>query len=173
MSIEVTPDQMDRFIESIRAIDELDIDPSVMGILIRVGRIHDIVNNILEQAIRASSVRHKKDHDLLVALLQADRPLRNNQLQSLLHLTSPSVSQRVSRLIKAGLIDRKSVPGDTRANQLTLTSLGKAETISNISRSLEVQHRLVAAALTVEQQGELSDLLRKLAVSLGDAPLHT
>ena len=164
------PDQMDIFIESIDAIDEVDADAAVMGVLIRLGRIHAIADNLLEQSIRTSSVRHKKDHDLLVTLLQADRPLRNNQLQALLHLTSPSVSQRIARLMDTGLVQRKPVPNDTRANQLTLTPLGRAETMTNITRSLKIQRRLLDAALTTDEQAQLAALLRTLAISLGDTP---
>jgi len=163
-------DRIDLLISALRNIPDLGIDPQPMGILIRLARIAEVVDKILEGVIQGELVRHKKDHDLLVALLQSRRPLRNKDLEPLLNLKTPSVSQRVNRLVEAGLVLRVPVEHDSRANQLTLTDLGRSTTIKNIERAVSTQQALLHSALTAEQIAVLETLLRDLNLSLGDAP---
>jgi len=163
-------DRIDLLVSSLDRIEGLDVDLAPMHVMIRMARVYEVVEQRLKSVVSSEYVRHKKDHDLLVMLLQAEAPLTNRQLQRVLRLTPASVSQRVARLERAGLIHRARAPADTRSNFLTLTSLGRDVTVAGVQRSVNRQRSMIESALEPAEVAELVRLLRKLNLSLEDVP---
>ncbi|MFY9719469.1 MAG: MarR family transcriptional regulator, partial [Candidatus Cybelea sp.] len=82
-------------------------------------------------------------------------------------LTSGAMTNRIDRLEAAGLVARRPDPDDRRGTLVRLTPKGKALIDAATSKHVANEERLLSA-LTVREQQQLTELLRKLLVGLGD-----
>ncbi|MCA3596363.1 MAG: MarR family transcriptional regulator [Methylobacterium sp.] len=61
----------------------------------------------------------------LLSTLTEDEGITQRDLAERLYVTKGNVSGLVDRLVEAGLVDRKPIPGDRRSHALHLTSEGR------------------------------------------------
>jgi DNA-binding MarR family transcriptional regulator len=78
------------------------------------------------------------------------------------------MTNRLHRLERAGLIERRPDPGDGRGRLVRLTARGRRLVDEIAPLHLENEERLLAS-LTREDRGALEDLLRRLVRSLEEA----
>jgi DNA-binding MarR family transcriptional regulator len=84
-------------------------------------------------------------------------------------LTSGAMTNRIDRLEEAGLVTRRPDPDDRRGTLVRLTPKGKALIDAATTKHVVNEERLLSA-LTVREQQQLTELLRKLLIGLGDQP---
>ena len=84
-------------------------------------------------------------------------------------ISSGGLTDRLSRLEKAGLIERVAAEKDGRSLPVQLTAEGRARAEAAFREDMAVEARLLDA-LTEDEQSRLSQLLSKLAGSLAAAP---
>jgi DNA-binding MarR family transcriptional regulator len=82
-------------------------------------------------------------------------------------LTSGAITNRIDRLEAKGLVARAASAEDRRVVRVKLTSAGRARIDELLPLHIANEQR-VLAALDPQARGELADLLRTLAESLGD-----
>ncbi|CAN1492577.1 MarR Transcriptional regulators [Rhabdaerophilaceae bacterium] len=91
--------------------------------------------------------------DLLSTLTEAEG-ITQRDLAERLYVTKGNVSGLVDRLVEAGYVDRRSIPGDRRSHALHLTSEG-----AKVARQgMEIQKAFVEETLGQLEQADL-DLL--------------
>lgn len=147
-----------------------DVDTRGMAVL---GRARWITLAV-RPAIEAVFARHGLDtgeFDVLSSLLRAGTPyrLRPTELYRSLMISSGGLTDRLSRLEKAGLIERVAAEKDGRSLPVQLTAEGRARAEAAFREDMAVEGRLLDA-LTEEEQSRLAQLLSKLAGSLAAAP---
>ncbi len=143
-----------------------DLDFTPLGIVYRLGR----VRRLLEQRMAEVYAKHgltAADFLVVVTLRRSGAPYRMPQarLTDALGLTSGTVSLRLDRLAKAGVVTRAPDPDDRRGSIITLAADGLRLFDSIAPEHLANEDRLLSA-LTGEQRGTLADLLRHLLISL-------
>jgi DNA-binding MarR family transcriptional regulator len=80
-------------------------------------------------------------------------------------ITSGGMTNRVDRLERAGLVERRSDPKDRRGKLIALTDAGKGVIDEMIGRHVANEERLLSV-LTKTEQETLNTLLRKLIAGL-------
>ncbi|MDX5379179.1 MAG: MarR family transcriptional regulator [Halomonas sp.] len=107
------------------------------------------------------------EFDVLATLRRSGPPYRlgPTQLFETLMISSGGMTSRLDRLEKAGWIARSPNPEDRRGTLVSLTDKGIALMEEMIPRHVENEARILAA-LSREEQQELSRLLDKLLVGL-------
>ncbi len=75
----------------------------------------------------------------LLSTLTEDEGITQRDLAERLYVTKGNVSGLVDRLVEAGLVDRKPIPGDRRSHALHLTTEGRRLA----AEGMEVQKRFI------------------------------
>jgi DNA-binding MarR family transcriptional regulator len=102
--------------------------------------------------------------ELLMRLRKAPEPheLPSTQLAREVSFSSGGLTKLADRLVQAGLVERRAVPGDRRVVLIGFTNKG-AEIVERVADTLvEMLARLLLDVLAPEQLGALSDQLRQL-----------
>lgn len=86
-------------------------------------------------------------------------------------LTPGSVTHRVDRLERAGLVRRTLDPADRRSILVELTPQG-LEIVERAVEAHAAAEEQAVSALTPDERERLARLLRKLLLSFGDTPLR-
>jgi len=125
-------------------------------------------------AIEGVFARHALDtgeFDVLSTLLRAGAPyrMRPTELFRSLMISSGGLTDRLSRLERAGLIERVAAEKDGRSLPVQLTEEGRRRAEAAFREDMAVEAELLAA-LDADEQQMLAGLLAKLASSLADAP---
>jgi DNA-binding MarR family transcriptional regulator len=94
--------------------------------------------------------------------------LSPTQLFREMMLTSGAMTNRIDRLEEAGLVSRRPDLEDRRGTLVRLTQKGKALIDSAAANHVANEERLLSG-LSAREQMQLTELLRKLLLSLGDA----
>jgi DNA-binding MarR family transcriptional regulator len=158
-------DHVDRVRAQWRAVrPELDTAP--VGIVARIGRIAAY----FDQATDALMGEHglaRSSWDVLASLRRVGPPheLTPTALYQALMRSSGAMTNRLHRLERAGLIERRPDPGDGRGRLVRLTARGRKLVDEIAPIHLENEERLIAS-LTDADRSALEDLLRRLARSL-------
>ncbi len=161
------PDQVDQILAQWHRVRP-DLDVAPMGIVFRVKR--------LARAFERATARNFANHglepgefDLLATLRRAGEADRMSAgaLGRALMITSGSVTNRLDGLEDRGLIRRLDDPDDRRGVLIELTPKGHRAVDAALEQHLETEQHLVDA-LTAAQRTQLTDLLRRLLVALGD-----
>jgi MarR family 2-MHQ and catechol resistance regulon transcriptional repressor len=125
---------------------------------------------------RASNSLHRKLneqidlHDLtltefgILEALYHKGPLLLGDVQRKILLSSGGVTYTVDRLAEKGLVERRECSSDRRARYAALTPKGEA-LISEIFPEHADHITELMSVLTSKEQGELTDLLRRLGLS--------
>ena len=161
-------DSVDAIVEQWRT-ERPDLDPSPIGIVGRVSRLARELEARLEPVYKAHGLEPGW-HDVLATLRRngPDHRLRPTDLTNATMLTSSGTTKRLDKLEQEGLIRREADPNDRRGTLITLTEAGRKLIDSVTAAHLANEARLVGA-LDQDEQRVLTDLLRKLILSMSDA----
>ena len=145
------------------------LDTAPAAIVGRVGRLRAFFDAGLEPTFRQFGLS-RADFDVLATLRRSGAPYRLPQhvvMRALLR-TSGTISFRIDRLERAGLVCRHSDPDDGRGVLVALTAAGKelVEAVAPVHLANE-EHML--AALAPAERAELVRLLHTLLLSF-EAP---
>ncbi len=143
-----------------------DLDTVGMAIL---GRARVLTMHVRPE-IEKIFARHDLDSgecDVLFTLLRAGRPyrLRPTELFNSLMITSGGLTGRLSRLEKAGLIERISDATDARSLPVGLTPAGLKTARAAFAEDMRLEAELLAC-LSEADKRTLAGLLRKLSIGL-------
>ena len=165
---EAAPDPVDHVALRRRqwAAELPDVDTDGMAILGRARWITLRVRPMIEQVF----VRHDLDtgeFDVLSTLLRAGPPyrLRPTELFKALMISSGGLTDRLTRLERAGLIERLPSETDARSLLVQLTAAGRQRAEAAFREDMLVEAELLAG-LTAEERAQLGSLLARLAGSL-------
>ncbi len=147
-----------------------DLDTSGMAIF---GRARWITLRV-RPAIEAVFTRHGLDageFDVLSTLRRSGEPyrLRPTELYQSLMISSGGLTDRLSRLQRAGLVTRVPSPDDARSLLVQLTPAGKAAAEDAFREDMQVEAQMLAG-LSPTERDDLAALLAKLALALSKAP---
>jgi DNA-binding MarR family transcriptional regulator len=168
LTTEVAPskeDHVDRVRAQWRAVrPELDTAP--VAIVARIGRIAAYFDQATD-ALMGDYGLARSSWDVLASLRRAGPPyeLSPTELYQALMRSSGAMTNRLHRLERAGLIERRPDPGDGRGRLVRLTARGRKLLDEIAPIHLENEERLLAS-LTDEERGGLEELLRRLARDL-------
>lgn len=147
-----------------------DLDTRGMEVLGRARRIVLRSRQPIE-AIFASHGLDAGEFDVLSTLRRSGAPytLRPTELYRSLMISSGGLTDRLSRLVRSGMITRPPSPGDGRSLLVQLTDKGRT-TVEAAFREDMALEAGVLAALNDAERGMLADLLRKLALGMEATP---
>ena len=144
---------------------------SAKAVVQRVGRAARYVERATQHVFDEFEL-HPYEYYVLGVLRRSGAPYRMSptDLARTLLVTAASVTHRVDRLERAGLVRRTPDPADRRGVLVQLTAKG----LRIVERALDAHaaaEEEAVAGLTAREREELARLLRKLLLAFGDAPL--
>lgn len=144
-----------------------DIDVSSFGVVTRIWRIGRHLDQQRKQQMTLLGT-DRGTMDVLAMLRRAGRPYRRTagELTRSALITAGGVSQRLEKLEKAGLITRHVDITDRRRVDVELTDEGVELVDAVLADLMDHDSRVLTEALSDREQRTLSDLLRKLLLSL-------
>jgi len=160
-------DHVDRIFEQ-WAVERPDLDRSAMAVLARILRAARIVD--LEMGrVFAEDGLHRGEFDVLATLRRAGKPYRLNptDLSATVLLSTGAMTNRLDRLESAGLVRRLADPEDRRGVLVELTAEGRSLIDRVLTAHVRNEERILES-LTDADRRQLTRLLRKLLVSLGE-----
>lgn len=107
------------------------------------------------------------EFDVLSTLRRSGEPymLSPTRLYEAAMISSGGMTNRLDRLERAGLVERRADPEDRRGKLIALTDAGKRVIDDTIGRHVANEERLLSVLTPAEQQ-KLNALLRKLITGL-------
>lgn len=157
-------DEVDGVVEAWgRVRPDLELGP--MQIWSRIDRLAGILDEHRKRAFNVHSIEGW-EFDVLAALRRAGAPhrLSPGQLVRETHVTSGTMTNRVDRLAKRGLVIRESDPSDGRGVLVALTTAGSALVDAALASLLEVEQELLSGWSGADRSA-LSLLLRRLLLA--------
>ncbi|PTA45382.1 MarR family transcriptional regulator [Micromonospora sp. RP3T] len=157
------PDSVDRILAE-WATERPDLPVTPIGVVTRLNRLRTRFDEELSTVFARYDLS-AADFTVIAALRRAGVPytLPQSVLMNRLGLTSGTVSVRLTRLVKKGIVDRRPSPEDARGTVVTLTERGVA-LFDDIAPVHLTNEEVLLSALTAPEQQQLADLLRKLLV---------
>ncbi len=143
-----------------------DLDVTPLEVLSRVSRLARRLDLARGSAFAEQGLEGWA-FDVLSALRRAGDPyeLSPGQLTSQTLVTSGTMTNRVDRLEKRGLVERRPVPGDRRGVHVRLTPAGR-EVVDRAMAELITQEKSMLSDLSAADEATLAGLLRRLLVPL-------
>lgn len=140
-----------------------DLDTGPMILLGRLAEAALVVSRDRLNPAFAEFGLQPGEFDVLATLRRSGSPyaLTPTELYEAAMISSGSMTNRIDRLEKAGLVARKPNPADRRGTLAALTADGLALIETAVDAHVANQHAIVAG-LTLEEQELLSRLLKKL-----------
>ncbi|HEY2985397.1 MAG TPA: MarR family transcriptional regulator [Jatrophihabitantaceae bacterium] len=138
---------------------ELDVTPiEVFG---RIAKLHRAQIEASEHAYRKLGIS-SGDFDVLATLRRAGRPYRltPSELTSSMMISSGGVTQRVDRLERVGLVERRPHESDRRSTTVALTPGGRRLIDKAMPLHLDAERALLAG-LSKADRTALAKLLKK------------
>lgn len=129
---------------------ERTVTPS--RIWFRFLRLHQRGHAAMSSRLRAIGLSVAQ-FDLLSTLTESEG-ITQRDLAERLYVTKGNVSGLVDRLVEAGLVDRKPIPGDRRSHALHLTSEGRRLALEG----MEIQLRFVKETIGLLPMSDLETL---------------
>lgn len=150
-------------------VERPDVDVSSVGVLSRIWRVARALTHIRDAQLEA----HGTDAvtiDVLAELRRAGPPyqLTAGELREISKISSGGVSQRLDRLERAGLIERRTSDGDRRVVDVRLTDGGR-QMIDSVLSDLMAHDSGLLVGLTRAERSDLERLLRRLLVIVEQA----
>ncbi|MDJ0756405.1 MAG: MarR family transcriptional regulator [Ardenticatenaceae bacterium] len=144
------------------------LDTSPMGLIGRISRISRHLDQLLQQNYSQFDL-NGGEFDVLASLRRAGPPyqLTPTKLFNSLMLSSGAMTNRLDRLEDVGLIKRLPNPEDRRGVLVTLTEKG-IELMDSAYVAHIAHENQILQGLTKSERDTLTDLLRKLLLSLED-----
>ncbi|WP_189132067.1 MarR family winged helix-turn-helix transcriptional regulator [Wenjunlia tyrosinilytica] len=154
-------DEVDRLVAAWRR-ERPDLDVEPLEVLSRVSRLA----RHLDRARRIAFSEHGLEpweFDVLTSLRRAGAPyqLSPGQLLTQTLVTSGTMTNRIDRLTKKGLVERQPDPSDRRGVLVRLTREGQDRADQALA-GLLAQEREILAQLSDRQRDDLAALLRHL-----------
>lgn len=152
------------------AVERPDLDFSPVGVITRLTRLRTLFDAALLRVFARYDLS-AADFQVIITLRRAGRPYRlaQSRLMTQLSLTSGTVSVRLERLAKAGIVTRDPDPDDKRGTLVSLTRHGLDLFDRVAPEHLANEDRLLSALDDTERDA-LVGLLRRLLISLEDNP---
>ena len=147
-----------------------DIDSDVMAVVGRLLAVGVLAGRRLD-AFAAAHGLDRGQGDVLLTLRRSGKPYRlsPSELTSSLLVTSGTMTNRLARLEKLGLVERRANPDDGRGLDVQLTAKG----VRLVDR-LVVEHveneKEILAPLSARDRQELARITRKLLAHLAAEP---
>ncbi len=161
---------MDRLVAAWRR-ERPDLDVEPLEVLSRVSRLARHLDRARRLAFAERDLE-PWEFDVLTALRRAGDPyqLSPGQLLTQTLVTSGTMTNRIDRLAKKGLVERLPDPSDRRGVLVRLTGAGQRQADEALARLLE-QERALLGDLTAGQRRELAALLRVLTAPFDNIPI--
>jgi DNA-binding MarR family transcriptional regulator len=107
------------------------------------------------------------EFDVLATLRRSGDPymLSPTSLYEAMMISSGGMTNRLDRLERAGLIERRPDPNDRRGKLIALTAAGRRVIDETLTRHVANEERLMSVLTTAEQE-KLNALLKKLITGL-------
>jgi DNA-binding MarR family transcriptional regulator len=107
------------------------------------------------------------EFDVLATLRRSGDPymLSPTSLYEAMMISSGGMTNRLDRLERAGLIERRPDPNDRRGKLIALTAAGRRVIDETLTRHVANEERLMSV-LTIAEQEKLNALLKKLIAGL-------
>jgi DNA-binding MarR family transcriptional regulator len=161
-----TPDQIDAIVGQ-WAAERPDLDLTTMA---RVARVMEVGRRI-EAEIAALARRAGVDvaeGDVLFTLRRAGAPYRlaPSAISAALLVSSGTLTSRLDRLERKGLIRRVAHPTDRRSTEVELTDAARAAVDEAVTRHVANEQDMLAV-LSANEQAQLDRITRKLLAHLG------
>ena len=134
------------------------------------GRLSDASERVMRDHMNplfAQAGLQPGEFDVLATLRRSGKPylLSPTQLYEALMISSGGMTNRLDRLERAGLVERRPDPDDRRGKLIALTDAGKRVIDDTIGRHVANEQRLLSV-LTRAEQEKLNALLKKLITAL-------
>lgn len=143
-----------------------DLDTSPMAVLGRIYRLSRLVSPSIE-ALFAEHGLDRGEFDVVATLRRAGKPYRltPTDLYTSLMIASGSLTHRLGRLEKAGLIARRPSEADGRSLAVELTAKGK-RVAEEAFRADMANEKTFLAGIDRAEREQLAMLLRKLTLAV-------
>ena len=135
-----------------------------------IGRLLDAAERVIRDhmdPLLAAEGLQVGEFDVLTPLRRSGKPytLSPTQLYRSAMISSGGMTNRLDRLERAGLIERRPDPNDRRGKQIALTAAGKRAVDDLIGPMVAMEEQLLSV-LTPTEQKTLNALLKKLLTAL-------
>ena len=144
-----------------------DLAPLPMAVL---GRLCEAAERVMRDHFNplfADASLQSGEFDVLATLRRSGDPymLSPSRLYQAAMISSGGMTNRLDRLERSGLIERRPDPNDRRGKLIALTTTGRRVIDETITRHVANEAQLLSALTTAEQE-KLNALLRKLIAGL-------
>ena len=137
----------------------------------RLARAHQAALTRVEGALKAADLPPLAWYDILSDLERAGEcGLRPFELERRIGLPQYGLSRLLARIEEAGLIDRRSCPGDGRGLLIAITEPGRATRARMAPVYGAALEEAVGCKLSSEEARGLADLLERLIVTPCEKP---
>lgn len=155
-------DDVDRLIAAWQR-ERPDLDVAPMHVLSRVTRLALHLDRARKEAFAAHGLE-PSEFDVLSALRRTGDPhqLSPGRLVQETLVTSGTMTNRVDRLVRKGLVERLPDPADRRGVQVRLTSSGRSA-VDGALDALLAREKDLLAGLTGDEADGIAAALRKLS----------
>lgn len=135
-----------------------------------IGRLLDAAARVTREHMNpllAEAGLNVGEFDVLTPLRRAGAPyvLSPTQLYEAALISSGGMTDRLDRLERAGLVERRPDPKDRRGRQIALTEAGKRVIDDMIGRMVAMETAMLSV-LTEAEQKRLNALLKKLLAGI-------
>ena len=135
-----------------------------------LGRLSEVAERVMRDHLNplfTEAGLQPGEFDALATLRRSGDPymLSPTQLYEAAMISSGGMTNRLDRLERAGLIERRPDPSDRRGKLIALTAAGRRIIDETITRHVANEEKLLSA-LTVAEQEKLNALLMKLIAGL-------
>ena len=137
------------------------VDTSAADVTARLRRIAGLLDAQVDAALAEREVS-RPELDVLAALRRTGRPLRAGEVTTMTGAPGASITKRLDRLERAGLVERTVLERDRRGVVVELTDAGRALVDDVFPHQLALEGR----ALVDLPDADRADLARLLAVVL-------
>jgi DNA-binding MarR family transcriptional regulator len=145
-----------------------DLDTTPVQVFGRIYRISQLIAPGIEDAMRKHGL-DRGEFDVLATLRRQGQPYRltPTELYSALLIASGSLTHRLGRLEKAGLVSRVACERDGRSLSAQLTERGRKTVEAAYREDLVFEARLLKG-MSKKSQHAMSEMLRQLLQTVED-----
>ncbi|MGC5582964.1 MarR family winged helix-turn-helix transcriptional regulator [Ornithinimicrobium sp. W1679] len=154
-------DEVDRIVAAWRR-ERPDLDVNPLEVLSRVSRLARHLDLARREAFAGRGLE-SWEFDVLSALRRAGEPYRltPTQLVRQTLVTSGTMTNRITRLVERGLVERTTSDSDLRSVLVRLTPAGR-DVVDGALEELVTGERAILAALTPAEQADVAAVLKRL-----------